>query len=200
MSLKIQVSILCFLGLSIFTKLGFAQSSDEITINAAFSSYINLNVTEGANINFSVKSIGDYTGGMSSPYNYFSIFEVSSSQNFKVDLVATTFGDGNGNFLDANNFGYRISDEGEHLVNVNHLLLGATNSPSNLALLGANTEIVTPTGDGNAGSNLQNRYKLQFELGTPGVRALSGLPRLLDQNISPASYVGTVTLTASAMP
>lgn len=196
---QILLIVFCFVFWATWTP-AFSQTSDEITINASFSSYITLNVTEGDNINFKVKSIGDYAGGLSSPYDYFSIFEVASSQDFKVDLVATTFSDGNGSTLDADNFGYRISDEGLHLVNVNHLLLGGTNSPSDLALLGQNAEVVTATNQGNAGSNIQNRFKLQFELGTPGVRALSSLPRLLDQNITPASYVGTVTLTASAMP
>ncbi|MEO0897773.1 MAG: hypothetical protein AAFY71_15310 [Bacteroidota bacterium] len=178
----------------------YAQVSDEIQVTAAFSSYITLNVTSGANISFEVKSLGDYTGGMSSPYNYFSLFEVASSLDFKVDLSATNFDDGNGNLLDARNFGFRLSDEGENKVNVNHLLLGAGNSPSELALLGTNQEIITSYNQGNAGGPQKNAFKIQFELGTPATRNISGLPRLLDQNIVPGAYVGTVTLTASAMP
>jgi len=190
--------ITCLLAVGV--RHGQAQTTDDIQVTASFTSYIQLSVTDGENIDFRVRSIGDYSGGISSPYDYFSIFEVSSSQDFKVDLVATPFTDGNGNALDANNFGYRISDEGDHLVNVNHLLIGGGNSPSDLSLLGEEKEIVTAHNEGNSGGTDKNRFKLQFELGTPGVRSLSGLPRLLDQNIAPANYTGTVVLTASAMP
>ncbi|MEO0897775.1 MAG: hypothetical protein AAFY71_15320 [Bacteroidota bacterium] len=178
----------------------FAQTSDEIQISAAFSSSIDLAVTEGDNIAFTVASLEDYTDGLSDPTAYNSKFVVNSSVNFKVDLTATPFDDGNGNILNANNFGYTISDAGSHVVGTNHLLLGASSSPSEYALLGNNTEVVTSTGEGNAGDASQNAYQLKFELGTAAVRAKSGLPRLLDQNVAPATYASTVTLTASAMP
>ncbi|MEZ4773672.1 MAG: hypothetical protein R3D00_10865 [Bacteroidia bacterium] len=177
----------------------FTQT-DDIQISAAFSSSIDLTVTSGANINFVVATLGEYTGGVSSPYNYISDFVVNSSVNFKVDLSSTNFTDAAGNTLNAGNFGYRIIDNGTYTVGVNHLLLGDVNSPSAVAMLGPNTEIVTATGSGNAGPASANAFRLQFELGTPAVRAISALPALLDQNIIPGTYTGVVTLTASAMP
>lgn len=177
----------------------FAQSSD-IQISAAFSSSIDLTVTDGANISFTVATLDDYTNGLEDATLYTSTFEVNSSVDFKVDLVATDFADANGNVLDANNFGYTVIDNGTNVVGTNHMLLGATTSPSAYSLLGDDSEIITATGDGNAGTAAANSYKLKFELGTAAVRAVSGLPALIDQNVAPATYSSTVTLTASAMP
>jgi len=182
------------------SSFAFAQATDEIQISAAFSSSIDLTVTEGDNISFTVATLDDYTNGLADPTAYNSKFVVNSSVDFKVDLTATPFDDGNGNILDANNFGYTIADAGTHAAGANHLLMGATASPSAYALLGNNTEVVTASNDGNAGDASQNAYILKFELGTDNVRSVSGLPRLLDQNIAPATYSSTVTLTASAMP
>ena len=177
-----------------------AQVSDEIQISASFSSSIDLTVTSGSQISFSVASLQEYTDGLADATAYNSEFEVNSSVDFKVDLTSTPFDDGNGNILNAANFGYTLSDNGTNTVGTNHKLVGGTVSPSAYAVLGTNTEIVSATGDGNAGSAAANAYTIKFELGTANVRAVSGLSNLLDQNIAPATYSSTVTLTASAMP
>lgn len=197
-----RVTKFFFSAIALFLMGGFAfaQSSDEIQISAAFSSSIDLTVTEGDNISFTVATLDDYTNGLADPTAYNSKFVVNSSVDFKVDLTATPFDDGNGNILNANNFGYTIADAGTHAAGTNHLLMGAATTPSTYALLGNNTEVVTATGSGNAGDATQNAFTLKFELGTAAVRTISGLPRLLDQNIAPATYSSTVTLTASAMP
>lgn len=174
--------------------------ADDINLSASFSNSIACTVTYGQDINFVVATIGEYRGGLSSPFDYFSYFTVSSSANFKVELSSTDFTDPNGNVLDARNFGFRISNEGTHRPGVNQLLMGAARTPSKLVLLGEDREIVKSSGQGNAGSAEANRYKLQFELGTPSVRALSGLPTLLEQNIRPTTYRAVITLTATAMP
>ncbi|MEM7656084.1 MAG: hypothetical protein AAF399_08150, partial [Bacteroidota bacterium] len=161
---------------------------------------IDLTVTSGSNISFSVTSLQDYTDGLADPSAYNSEFEVNSSVDFKVDLTSTPFDDGNGNILDAGNFGYTISDNGTYTVGTNHKLLGGTVSPSAYAVLGTSNEVVSAFAEGNAGSAAANAYTLKFELGTDAVRAVSGLPNLLDQNVAPATYASTVTLTASAMP
>jgi hypothetical protein len=176
------------------------SDSDDIQVTAVFKNAIDLTITAGANVNFLVASQGDYLGGVSSPYNYFSDFEVSSSTNFQVSLSSTNFSDGEGRVLDARNFGYRLLDNGSHLAGVNHLLLGQASSPSPLAALGSNQVIVAATGAGNAGRAETNRFRIHFELGTADVRALSSLPTLLEQQIVPSTYTAVVTLTASAMP
>ena len=175
--------------------------SDEINISAAFSSSIDLTVTDGANISFTVASLDDYNNGLAdnSGDTYTATFVINSSVDFKVDLVATDFTNPDGGVLNANNFGYQVIDNGTNVVGTNHLLLGATTSPSTLALLGTDTEIITSSGDGNAGSSAANSFKIRFQLGTAAVRAVSGLAPLLDQNIAPSTYSSTVTLTASGM-
>lgn len=181
---------------------GFAQTedSDDIQISASFSSSIDLTVTAGENIAFNVVTLDDYTNGLADPVAYNSTFEVNSSVGFQVGLTATDFTDGSGNVLNANNFGYTIADAGTYVAGTNHLLLGAAATPSAYALLGEDNTIVEASGDGNAGPGAANRFTLKWELGTAPIRALSTLPTLLEQNIAPATYTSTVTLTASAMP
>jgi hypothetical protein len=192
------LSLVSFLGMG--SAVAQTTDSDDINVTAVFKTSIDLNVVSGANISFLVESLDDYTNGLSDPTAYTSTFEVSASVNFKVDLSSTNFTDGSGNTLNAQNFGYTIADAGTYQVGTNHLLDGGTTSPSALALLGANNTIVEATGSGNAGPATANRFNLNFELGTAGVRALSGLPILLSQNIAPSTYTSVVTLTASAMP
>ncbi|RMG59019.1 MAG: hypothetical protein D6722_22860 [Bacteroidetes bacterium] len=179
-----------------------AQTSDDddIQVTASFASSLDLTITSGSQVNFVVATTGEYTGGVASPYNYFSDFTVTASTSFKVILSATDFNDGEGNTLPAENFGYRLYDNGTHVAGVDHLLLGGVVSPSALAILGQDTEIITPMGNGNAGTAAANTFRIHFELGTPATRALSGLPSLLEQGIAPATYSGVVTLTAMAMP
>ncbi len=180
--------------------MSFGQAEDDINISAAFSSSIDLTVTGGENISFVVATLDNYTNGLADPTAYNSTFVVNSSVSFKVDLTSTDFTDGGGNILDARNFGYRISDAGTYAAGTNHLLMGAASATSDMAVLGTNREIITATGDGNAGNAAANAFNLKFELGTADVRAVSGLPTLLEQNIAPSTYTSVVTLTASAMP
>ncbi|MDX2249565.1 MAG: hypothetical protein SF052_22465 [Bacteroidia bacterium] len=194
----LKVSLLLCITLA-FANLIKAQS-DDINISAAFSSSIDLTVTSGANISFVVATLDNYTNGLADPTAYNSEFEVNSSVSFKVDLTSTNFTDAAGNVLDAANFGYTIADNGTNVAGTNHLLLGDVNTPSAMAVLGTNNEIVTATGSGNAGNAAANAYVLKFELGTAAARAVSGLPTMLEQNITPGTYTAVVTLTATAMP
>ncbi|MDX1908767.1 MAG: hypothetical protein SF053_17150 [Bacteroidia bacterium] len=180
--------------------IGQTTDSDNINVTAVFKTVIDLNVTSGANITFTVQTLDQYTNGLSDPTAYQSTFDVSSSVNFQVSLSATNFTDANGNTLNANNFGYTLTDAGTYTAGTNHLLLGGSASPSPMALLGTTSTIVAATGSGNAGPASANAYDIDFELGTANVRALSGLPTLLAQNIAPSTYTSVVTLTASAMP
>ncbi|MEM6765300.1 MAG: hypothetical protein AAF824_05990 [Bacteroidota bacterium] len=184
----------------LFTVSVQAQS-DEINISAAFSSSIDLTVTNGANISFTVASLTDYNDGLAdlSGDTYTATFVINSSVDFKVDLGSTDFTNPEGDVLAAANFGYEIFDNGTNVVGTNHQLVGGTTSPSTLTTLGSATEIITATGDGNAGSSTSNSFKIRFQLGTAAVRAVSGLGTLLSQNIAPSTYSATVTLTASAV-
>ncbi|MDX1908766.1 MAG: hypothetical protein SF053_17145 [Bacteroidia bacterium] len=174
--------------------------TDDIQVNAVFKPVIDLRVTGGASINFLVATLGEYEGGVSSPFDYFSDFDVSSSVNFQVMLSNTPFLDEEGRELDSRNVGFRIQDNGTYQAGVNHLLLGQPVSPSALAVMGTPVTLVSATGSGNAGNRTANAYRLHFELGTPDTRAISGLTSMLEQRIAPSTYTSVVTLTASAMP
>ncbi len=200
MSYRILLCIGLLSSLALLNRSLKAQAEDNIQLQAAFSSSIDLNVTAGSTINFSVATLGEYTGGVASPYDYFADFEVSASQHFQVILSSSPFSDGNGHNLSEGNFGYRLIDNGTYEAGTHHLLLGGSGSPSGLAVLGPPRTIIEATGNGNAGPASANAYRIHFELGTPETRALSGLPTLLDQRIAPGIYTGVVTLTALAMP
>lgn len=176
------------------------DETDDIQLSAAFEASIDLRVTEGSSISFVVATTSEYTGGLASPYQYFSEFTVTSSTAFQVVLSAADLADGAGRTLDIRNLGCRLTDYGTHTAGVQHLLMGAAASPSALALLGPSLTLITATGPGNAGTAAQNRFRIQFELATPELRALSGLPTLLEQRITPGVYRTVILLTASPMP
>lgn len=190
---------ICVISCFVLLEVVYAQS-DDIQISAAFSSSINLTITDGANISFVVATLDDYTDGLAHPSNYTSTFEVNSTVDFKVDLVSADFTDASGNILDADNFGYYIQSIGTNRTGRNFKMLGTATNPSHYALLGESQSIIESNAQGNAGTADKNRFKIFFELGTNKVRQRSGLPRLIDQGISPGVYATTVTLTASAMP
>ncbi|TAE48307.1 MAG: hypothetical protein EAZ89_15455, partial [Bacteroidetes bacterium] len=85
----------CFLA-TIWVPALHAQTSDadDINVSAAFQASIDLTVTEGANINFVIATQGEYLGGVSSPYQYFSEFTVTSSTDFQVTIAASDLSDG----------------------------------------------------------------------------------------------------------
>ncbi|GAB4420848.1 MAG: hypothetical protein OHK0039_34970 [Bacteroidia bacterium] len=176
------------------------DASDDVQVTAHFSSSLDLRIVSGATVNFVVATMGEYSGGVASPYNYFSDFTVTASVNYRVAISSTDFSNGAGETLAAGNFGYRLFDNGTHSAGVNYLLLGAATSPSPMGILGTTRDIITPLPAGNAGPPTANAFRIHFELGTPAARALSGLPTLLEQSIVPGQYTGTVTLTVSAEP
>lgn len=193
-----QIMFILIMHSGFFSTL-WAQS-DDIQISAAFSSSIDLTVTDGANISFVVASLDHYTNGLKDPTAYSSTFEINSSVEYKVDLVATDFADASGNILDVDNFGYYLESIGTNRPGRNLKMLGTATNPSHYALLGNDETIIKSNGQGNVGTADKNRFKVHFELGTSDVRGISSLPALIDQNIAPGTYSSTVTLTASAMP
>ena len=173
---------------------------DQIELTASFRSSIDLTVISGSNIYFSISNIDEYQNGLEDPNTYSSVFEVNSSVDFRVELSSTDFISGTGNILSSKNFGFTIDDIGTHRTGRNHKFMGTATSPSHLNLLGSDIELITPSGQGNSGSADANRFRLTFELGTAETRKKSGLPTLLDQNITPGTYSSIITLTASGMP
>ncbi|MDX2285745.1 MAG: hypothetical protein NW241_16375, partial [Bacteroidia bacterium] len=170
----LSFSAAAFASVALFAQ---ATDSDDINISATFTSAIDLNVTAGDNIAFTVATLEEYSNGVADPAGiaYSSTFEVSASTDFEVELSATDFLSAAGDTLDAANFGYTIEDMGTYQAGVNHLLLGAAASPSAIAVLGTDEMIVEAAGAGNAGPFSANTYKLNFELGTAAARAVSGL-------------------------
>ncbi|MDX2286536.1 MAG: hypothetical protein NW241_20385 [Bacteroidia bacterium] len=179
---------------------GQIPASDDVRIAAHFAAAIDLQVTDGESIHFGVASMSEYLDGKSSPYLYWSEFTVAASTPFTVVLSAADLTDGLGDTLDMRNIGFRLFDYGSHQAGVDHLLAGAAASPTGLLLLGPSVALIAPTGIGNTGTAAENRFRMHFELATPELRALSGLPTLLLQYIAPGTYYGQVLLTATAQP
>lgn len=189
-----KTSILALLTV-ISTQVSFAQdNTGTIQLTAVFSNSILLNVTEGASITFVVDELSKYQNGVVATDT--STFNVSATADYQVSMAATSFVSGEDS-LDANNFGVKIFNAGTHTVgqNANVIL------PTGTQLLGTEQTIVNSGALGNRGGTSANTFKLLFELGTQDVQdaQTNKLGTLLSQGIVPGSYVGTVTLTASAL-
>lgn len=148
------------------------------------------------NVRLSVAEADKYKNGAAHPTKYSTTLCVESNVNFRIILVPTDLTDGQGGVLDPEGFGFYITDRGKHKAGRNHLLLGEEQSPSALSLLDGEKEIITSTGFGNAGGIEKNEFEITFELGTDQVRALNGLPILMEQGIAGGVYNGAFTLRA----
>lgn len=177
------------------------EDSDDIVVQVVIPPCLDIRIVEGKNVDFVVSSLDNYVNGISDPLAYSTVFEVSSSQNFQVMLLTALFySPTTDDELASGNFGFRIEDAGNYAVGDRHLLLGGSSSPSPLAAMDTDHTIITAANLGNSGNYADNRFRLSFELGTASVRALSGLPTLLEQNIAPVTYIGAVLLLATTTP
>ena len=187
-----------------FSICAFSQS-DEINISAAFSQSIELKIIGDANVNFVFATISQYQNG----YNTYDDaenavhFQVASSTNFQIDVSHTAFTDGAGNTLDSRYFYYRLSYVGD-ISEVGTRFVytpgdrndaSGKGGPANLLDNTVRT-LVEPGTSGNAGRFEENYYRMHFGCGNSTMRGVSGLPSLLDANITPGTYTAILTLTA----
>ncbi len=194
-----------YLLLLLFPSFCFSQS-DEINISAAFAQSIELRIVGGANIDFTFATISQYQQGYATtdPSIDKVTFEIASSTNFQVDVSHTDFTDGAGNTLDANYFFYRVKylnaseDVGSRFKYTGGIAIGSVEKQrSHVHFLDGNTNtILEPGPAGNAGNFEENRYQIHLGCGSAVTRGVTGLPSLLDANITPGTYTATLTLTA----
>ena len=191
----------------------YAQS-DEINISAAFRSFIDLRVTDGANVDVTISTLDQYKQGVLMGY---SSYEVSSSNRFSVNIGFTPISNAEGDELDLKNLTYQLSCRGTTLsgnvspVGGTKWDFGSPNTSFTTSAIGSGTlssglyvatsspyPIILPGPDGNAGSYDANSFNLPWRLGWGGFLNYEGIkmPSLLDQNIAPGTYTCTVTLEA----
>ncbi|MEM6766969.1 MAG: hypothetical protein AAF824_04725 [Bacteroidota bacterium] len=196
-----------FLLCALFTLMGVSGlrgQADEIKISALFRGFLEIQVLSGGNQHFLINTIHGYKYGVMNPIpgtEQQARFEVSSSVNYIVYLEApwamNTLG---GHLIDMRNLGYKITSVGTHQVGTNLVLANATLNPSTAQVLGGDHILISPGIKGNAGSVESNRFILDFDIGTPEIRVLSGMPPLIEQFVVPGTYSATVLLLASSAP
>ena len=169
--------------------------TDEINISAAFTTSLSLRITGNANVEWVVATIDDYKEG------FWPVpFEVSASVNYSVEVSMNDLTDGAGNTLDIENVGFRIEGNGTAMhdrLGTSHVWTKGTGNLSGVYVASTTPQtLLTPGPDGNAGGYDQNQFKLRIGLASENIRNQSGLPSLLDQNITPGTYTSVVTLTA----
>ncbi len=187
-----------------FSICAFSQS-DEINISAAFSQSIELKIIGDANVNFVFATISQYQNG----YNTYDDsknavhFQVASSTNFQVDFSHTAFTDGAGNTLDSRYFYYRVTHGGDvqevgkrFIFSEGHLDNPSGNMGPAHVLDNTTRTTLEPGPSGNAGRFEDNYFIIRFGCGNSTMREVTGLPSLLDANITPGTYTATLTVTA----
>ncbi|MEL6192605.1 MAG: hypothetical protein AAFR66_11170 [Bacteroidota bacterium] len=185
----------------------FAQS-DEINISASFAQSIELRLTEGANVQWTFTTINHYKDGFV-PYSRHVKFEVASSVNFSVQFEMSDMTSAAGDLLDLGNFSIRPALEQEDKAILGSRVTfgdGYTNAFEDKTphLIrgdvfrgdGGSQTLFNAGPDGNAGAFEDNPLMLIIGLGCYSQTKKWGMERLIDQNITPGTYTGTMTLTA----
>lgn len=192
----------------LFPLCAFGQT-DEINISAAFSNFIDLRISGNASIKWNVQTIDDYQNGfLIMQANSMVAFEVASSTNFSIQMAMTPMTDGQGNELDIRNLTTRLvvptvrkAEEGSRWNFGTHDLGGITemgvNYTSGVFICSTSPKtILVSAGSGNAGDYSANQFRIAVGLGSINWSSQIPIPSLLDQNITPGTYSGTLTLTA----
>ncbi|MEM6767494.1 MAG: hypothetical protein AAF655_21325 [Bacteroidota bacterium] len=184
----------------------FSQS-DEINISASFAQSIELRITNGANVSWTFTTISQYETGFS-PQSRHVDFEVASSINFSVQFEMGPMTNAGGDQLDIGNISLRpcIKLEDIGLIGTRHEFGESTysvpvNSKGYLAgkVFPANAGVqtlFTPGPNGNAGDFSDNQLAIRIGMGAYGQTQWWGMKTMLEQNITPGTYTGTMTLTA----
>ena len=181
----------------------FSQA-DEINITASFRSVIDIRIVGSSDVYFEFNSIHDYTNGLDEFRDNYVQFEVASTTNFHLHFNHSAFMNERGNILDPRYFYFRLRYlsvmryEGSRFVyGEGDGLPDGDASLSNVFIMDNTIKsLLEPGSYGNRGYYDKNYYEMQFGCGTYPIRALSGLPNLLDANIAPGTYTSVLTLTA----
>lgn len=180
-----------------------------IPVSVTLHSILRLNVTSGGNIEFIVNTLDQYTNGIPNSTRYTTTFTVASSLDFDVEMYAedgTFIGSDDAttaNTMALNNLGYAVESTGGGTVGAtdNYQICGAVANPSTVrAITNGAFEIVSsvpaPGGAGGAGDINQNRFEVQWELGT-GNGTMTTTP-LLTQNLASDRYSTNIFLVLKA--
>lgn len=172
-----------------------------IPMSVTLNSILRLNVTTGGNIEFTVNTLYQYQNGISNSDRYDTEFTVASSVDYDVlmyaedaDFIGSDKSSDTAVF-ELNNIGYTVAYIGTGLtVGSDMDLVGAGVTPSAVTGLTdvAATDIVTST-TGNAGDIQQNKYEINWELGTKA-NASMNTATLLEQNLAADRYSTNVFL------
>ncbi|MEM7660149.1 MAG: hypothetical protein AAF399_28830, partial [Bacteroidota bacterium] len=191
-----------------FGKGAVAQVTDQIEVSASFSTFMELEIYE-ATVNWSIQTVEDYTTGFW-PIERPIPFSVASSTNFRIDYRNTPMVNEQGVEIDIQNMAYRL-EPANNDVKAEYGIryqwpVGDGGRKGKDKLSGifvasfTDRTILLPGPAGNAGSFEKNAWKIRIGFASPNIRAITGLPILLDQNIAPGTYTTILTLTAYAEP
>lgn len=200
--------LLIILGSALSVSRAQVEGAGQTQLNAIFAASIDLRV-EDATVTWAVATIEDYVKGFW-PVQRPIPFSVSSSTNWRLDVVNTPMVNGEGVELNIQNLAYRLEPadnmvRDKHGINYNWPIGDGgrvgTRNLSGIYVAGFTPKtILIPGPAGNAGSYAQNAFKIRIGFASPNIRGVTGLPTLLDQNIAPGTYTTILTLTAYSEP
>ena len=209
MRIKAPFTLLALLLLRI--PIVFGQVTEgSIAVEASFKSYIELRIVSNPSVSWTFKSIRDYQGGFYTGLREIE-FEVSSSTNFNVQASMTDLSSPLGGVLDKRYIYYRIGTRNAHKGEKNRRWKFATDWELHIEVsdgggifsgahigTGSPKTLLFPGPEGNAGDFEANQFVLRMGIGAEGNMKQLGLPSLLELNIKPGTYSGSLTLYAMA--
>lgn len=179
----------------------FSQPVSElgiIPVGVTLNSILRLNITSGGNLEYVINTIEQYQNGIPAGDPYTTNFNVASSVDFDVTLVADaddfTGVDDNTtpNVMDLDNLGYTVVGNGSGTAGTTWAFPAAMPLAVTGPTIGATT-IITGAAGLSAGGIDQNAFILQWEFGTGNGNTSTG-GTLLAQSIASDRYVVNVFL------
>ena len=193
-------NLLILLLLAGIGNLAFGQAVSDrqvIPVSITLNPVLRMTVTKGGNIDFIVNTIDQYTNGLNSGGSlsqYQTEFNVASSTNFNVYMGAedaTFIGTQESTHtLALDNVGYEVTVTGTGTATQTSV---SDVEVQELVAYTTRDAIITSAGTGNAGDIGENKYRIDWRLGTIEGTEMNATS-LLEQSVVPDRYITNVFL------
>jgi hypothetical protein len=195
-----------------------AQVSDEISVEANFSHFIDMRIAGNRNLDYAFSGIDHFKNGIAQGPIF---FEIASSVNFSVSVAFTPMADAAGNVVELDNIVYwfgpirepgpgnegngGIGSRYDFAPGDHHGFMGQPREGIIASYFYDATTtlrtILMPGPRGNKGTYEDNRFGMIVEIGTEfnKNRRVRG-KRLIDSNVRAGTYHATLVLSVVAEP
>ena len=179
-------------------------TTQDVTMTVVLNSTLNLSMVSGNAITFTFSTATDYNNGIATGPTYTTNLTVDANVDWDLNVrcLSASLSSGGGDLFDLDNIGLKVANNGgTNAPGVDYVLDGgAANFATVAALTNVDQLLITPaaTPATNKGNAAANNFNVEWECGTtPGGASGMNAQSMMDQNLVPTTYSGTVTFTLS---